>query len=531
MRFLFCGGGATDESGAIPPSRRALDAPPMKSSDIVTGPKVRQAARSSTSRDALWVSGARLVSQICGIGALLIAARILSPAQVGVFAMISAMVLLQSKVAEAGWSEYLIAAPRGKELPGTLLYCALASGVAFTLLGLCGLAIWFVWLEPEGATFLTLLLLMATIAPGTFIICQSGVLVRARRLRDIACYQAVSELCGLLVTAGGLLLGWDIVALAAGRCCVVLVALVMATRFARWLPRWEFRLSVAREASGYSARLLMSRLIQFAQSYGAEFLIVFFIGVTEVGLYRIASRMVGAVTELVSEPVRMLAWSYFSRQQGDAGGREGLSRLTGLMLAATAFAALPVFLGLAVVAQKLVHVLLGELWIAAAPVLVLLAAARGIAVVQMLNEPVLSIIGRVALLPRLNMLFTAVSLTCLAIAGLIRPELLDIAVSQVVAAVLTTATSLHVLQRGTGFCWPSLLRRILPAGLGACLMAAAVGVFFQTTGGFHLLPVMELLVAVVLGGLVYGVIAWTSGHALMAELSDVTEATAAPRVS
>lgn len=503
----------------------------MRSSDTVTEPKVGQAAgRSSSSRDALWVSGARLVSQLCGIGALLIAARILSPAQVGVFAMISAIVLLQSKVAEAGWSEYLIAAPRGRELPATMLYCALASGVVFTLIGLCGLAVWLVWLEPEGATFLTLLLLMATIVPGTFIICQSGVLVRARRLRDLACYQAVSELCGLLVTGGGLLLGWDIVALAAGRCCVVLVALIMSTSFARWLPRFEFRLSVAREASAYSARLLMSRLIQFAQSYGAEFLIVFFIGVTEVGLYQIASRMVGAVTELISEPVRMLAWSYFSRQQGDAGGFEELGRLTGLMLAATAFAALPVFLGLAVVSQRLVHVLLGEQWIAAAPVLVLLAAARGIAVVQMLNEPVLSVIGRVALLPRLNMLFTAASLACLGIAGWIRPELLDIAIAQVAAAMLTTAASLHALQRGTGFRWRPLLRRILPAGLGACLMVATVGVLLHTTGGFRLLPVMELLVGVVVGGLVYGVIAWPSGRALMAELSQVTEPTAAPRV-
>jgi O-antigen/teichoic acid export membrane protein len=501
----------------------------MSSSGTVTGRMGRAAGRASTSRDALWVSGARLISQICGIGALLIAARILSPEQVGVFAMISAVVLLQSKVAEAGWSEYLIALPRGKELPGTLLYCALASGVAFTLIGLCGLAVWLVWLEPEGASFLTLLLLMATIVPGTFIICQSGVLVRARRLRDLACYQAVSELCGLLVTAGGLLLGWDIVALAAGRCCVVFVALVMSTSFARWLPRWEFRLTVARGASAYSARLLMSRLIQFAQSYGAEFLIVFFIGVTEVGLYRIASRMVGAVTELISEPVRMLAWSYFSRQQGDAGGFEKLGRLTGLMLAATAFAALPVFLGLAVVSQRLVHVLLGEQWIAAAPVLVLLAAARGIAVVQMLNEPVLSIIGRVALLPRLNMLFTAASLACLGIAGWIRPELLDIAISQVAAAVLTTAASLHVLQRGTGFRWRPLLRRILPAVLGACLMAATVVVLFHTTGGVRLLPVMELLVGVVVGGLVYGVIAWFSGRALMAELSHVTETTTAPR--
>lgn len=503
----------------------------MSSSDTIYGPKVGQAAgRSSISRDAFWVSGARLVSQLCGIGALLIAARILSPAQVGVFAMISAIVLLQSKVAEAGWSEYLIAAQRGRELPATLLYCALASGVVFTLIGLCGLTVWLVWLEPEGPIFLTLLLLMATIVPGTFIICQSGVLVRARRLRDLACYQAVSELCGLLVTAGGLLLGWDIVALAAGRCCVVLIAVVMSTSFARWLPRFEFRLSVAREASAYSARLLLSRLVQFAQSYGAEFLIVFFIGVSEVGLYRIASRMVGAVTELISEPVRMLAWSYFSRQQGEASDFEGLGRLTGLMLAATAFAALPVFLGLAVVSQRLVHVLLGEQWLAAVPVLVLLAGARGIAVVQMLNEPVLSITGRVVLLPRLNILFTAVSLTCLGIAGWIRPELLDIAIAQLAAAVLTTAASLHVLQRGTGFGWRPLLRRILPAGLGACLMVATVVVFFHTTAGSRVLPVMELLVAVAVGGLVYGVIAWSSGRALMAELSDATEATTAQPV-
>lgn len=479
----------------------------------------------STSRDALWVSGARLVSQLCGIGTLLVAARVLSPADVGVFAMVSSTVLLQSKIAEAGWSEYLIAAPHDRELPGTVLFCALASGFAFTILGLIGLAVSFVWLAPTGSIFVTLLLLMATIVPGTFIICQSGVLVRGRRLRELACYQAASEFTGLLVTTGGLLLGWGIVALAAGRCCVVIVALLMSTGFARWLPRFEFQLTTAREALAYSTRLLASRLMQFAQSYGAEFLIVFFIGATEVGLYRMASRIVGAVTELISEPVRMLAWSYFSRQQSAAGGgAEGLSRLTSLIMAATAFAALPVFMGLAVVSEQLVSVLLGVQWLAAAPVLILLAAARGIAVIQMLNEPVLSIIGRVSLLPRLNMLFTATSLACLAIAGWVRPDLVNIAIAQVVAAALTTSISLYFLQRGTGFRWPSLLRRVLPAGLGACVMVGAVGLALHMTGGSLHLPLVDLLMGVVVGLLAYVVIAWSSGRALMAELNHVTGA-------
>jgi len=478
----------------------------------------------STSRDALWVSGARLVSQLCGIGTLLVAARVLSPAEVGVFAMVSSTVLLQSKIAEAGWSEYLIAAPHDRELPGTVLYCALASGLAFTILGFIGLAVSLVWLAPTASIFFTLLLLMATIVPGTFIICQSGVLVRRRRLRELAFYQAASEFSGLLVTTGGLLLGWGIVALAAGRCCVVLVALLMSTGFARWLPHFEFQLTTAREALAYSTRLLASRLMQFAQSYGAEFLIVFFIGATEVGIYRMASRIVGAVTELISEPVRMLAWSYFSRQSATGGGAEGLSRLMGLIMAATAFAALPVFMGLAVISEQLVSVLLGVQWLAAAPVLILLAAARGIAVIQMLNEPVLSIIGRVALLPRLNMLFTATSLACLAIAGWIRPDLVNIAVAQVVAAALTTSVSLYFLQRGTGFRWPSLLLRILPAGLGACVMVGAVGLALHMAGGSLHLPLVDLFMGVAVGGLAYVVIAWSSGRALMAELNHVTGA-------
>ncbi|MBB3660413.1 O-antigen/teichoic acid export membrane protein [Rhizobium sp. BK650] len=477
--------------------------------------------RASTSRDALWVSGARLVSQLCGIGTLLIAARVLSPAEVGVFAMVSSIVLLQSKIAEAGWSEYLIAAPHDKDLPGTVLYCALASGLAFTILGLIGLTVSLVWLAPSGSIFSTLLLLMATIVPGTFIICQSGILVRRRRLRELAFYQAASEFSGLLVTATGLLLGWGIVALAAGRCCVVLVALLMSTCFARWLPRFEFHLTTAREALAYSTRLLASRLMQFAQSYGAEFLIVFFIGATEVGLYRMASRIVGAVTELVSEPVRMLAWSYFSRQQG---ATEGLSRLTCLVMAATAFAALPVFMGLAVISVQLVSVLLGAQWLAAAPVLILLATARGIAVIQMLNEPVLSIIGRVALLPRLNLLFTATSLACLAIAGWIHPDLVNIALAQVLAAAITTSVSLYFLQRGTGFRWPSLLRRVLPAGLGACIMVGAVGFALHMAGGSLRLPFVDLLMGVVVGGFAYLIIAWSSGRALMAELNHVTGA-------
>jgi PST family polysaccharide transporter len=133
-----------------------------------------------------------------------------------------------------------------------------------------------------------------------------------------------------------------------------------------WRPGFDFSLTDLKDLSSFSIHVTSSAFLDFFNRRSDDFLIGCFLGPVVLGYYSLAYRLLLTFTRLINSPFNMVAFSAFSRLQGD--GPE-LRRFFDHLTRLTATIAFPVFLGLAAIAPEFLAAAFGQRWLIAAPVL------------------------------------------------------------------------------------------------------------------------------------------------------------------
>jgi O-antigen/teichoic acid export membrane protein len=409
-----------------------------------------------------WIVAARLVSQSAQFLTMLVAARVMGPAEFGGFALLSAGAIGLTRFSEAGWREYVMTVddPAAAAQANVL---ALICGIVSFIIGLVASLV--LLMLDEDASIAGMVILMALwVLLATLTATQSGILVKRNQLRALALTQIVGEIAGFLAAVLTFRLYGGIFGLVASKLGMQITVLALSLSVTRWFPRARVRRETAREAYVFSRRILATRLIGFAQDNVSIFVIGALIGPAGAGLFRAAGRLGGALFEVVSEPVRLLAWSTLRPEKPGPAA----DRLLRLML----IVATPLFVGLAVTADDVVYLLLGPNWAACAPLLVLFALAGWLNTLNIVTEPLLVMSGRIDLVPRLSLAVTVLHLAFLL--ALAPFGILWIAVGQAVAALCTLPLILRIQQRSGGISLRKLVHHSSPALVGAVLLILAV---------------------------------------------------------
>ncbi|MCA0921699.1 oligosaccharide flippase family protein [Pseudooceanicola nanhaiensis] len=391
----------------------------------------------------------RVISQACQLAIFIIAARLLSPAEFGAFALVSAIAIILLRVAEVGWAPYIMSWSGDSRVPRQVLALAILAGLVVGAAGVAiGYALPLAGLAVETGHLFSLFsfwVFLATISSA-----QKGVMIWESKLKASAICEITGELAGLVVAVTALLQGAGLFSLAFGRLAYQSTHLALSFVFTRMAPSLGMPKAERRDLWAFSARMFTSRLIINVRLYVATFIIGGFLGPAAVGYYRAAERLVGAVGEIVSVPTQVLAWNLF-RQARDAhdGTTAGFQSAANIFFKILAAIALPVFMWVAVMAGDIVHGLLGEEWLPALHVVAILSAARAIALVGVVTEPVLTIAGEVGRLPwltaRLMIVTVALTLGAATTGGL-----LAVAWAQVAIAAITLVITLPMLRRYAG---------------------------------------------------------------------------------
>jgi lipopolysaccharide exporter len=169
-------------------------------------------------------------------------------------------------------------------------------------------------------------------------------------------------------------------------------ALILGTLFSRFfgvalsyaLQPFRPRLSLAarRDLMSFSGWIMANGLLYFLTTRLSHLVIGRLSGAGGLGLFTVASEIANVPsTELVA-PINRAVFPAFARM---AEGPGGLKRGLLSALAVMTLIALPACVGLAAVADPLVHVMLGDKWTGAAPVVALLAFAGIVPVLTSTN--------------------------------------------------------------------------------------------------------------------------------------------------
>ncbi len=415
----------------------------------------------------IWMVGARLFDRSIGIVSTLILARLLVPGDFGLVAMATAIGAILDLLGAFSFDLALI---QNKSAERRHYDTVWTFNVMFGLF--CGLCL--IALAHPAAGFYSeprLENVMYVLSLSYFINAFTNVgLVAFRKdlnfdkefhfifWRRLVTFIITITAAFLLRSYWALLLGMTV-----GR----LVSLVMSYRMNDYRPR--FSLAASRELLGFSKWLLLNNILFFMLHRGCTFIIGRLFGASALGIYAISYEISSLPsTELVA-PINRVMFPGFSKMRDVAQISQAFLKLFGLIT----LTILPIGIGIAAVASPLVQTMLGDKWVAAIPVIQLLALHGAIGATQGNNGVVWLALGHPRITTGVAALFLVVLFPSLYF-FMTAYGVIGVGLAYILAHIVTVPYSTAVSKRLLGFSWSSFFSTLWRPVLGVVLMYAVV---------------------------------------------------------
>jgi O-antigen/teichoic acid export membrane protein len=346
--------------------------------------------RSRVVRGVAWKVGSQTFRQVSRMAVAIILARLLTPHDFGLAAMVIVFSGLVLVFSDLGLGAALVQRTMISEADrSTVFWTSAAVGVGFTVLGVG--ASWWVadfYGEPEVQP------LFAALSLGFFVTALGT--TQATLLKRDMDFRAL-ELRQMGATVAGAVVGITLAALAYGpwaiigqQLAVAVASTVLLWSVSPWRPRFTYSRGSLRSLGGFGASVFGTRLLFYAQRNADNILIGRFLGPTALGAYALAYNVMLAPVSRVLQPVAEVLFPAMSRMEGD---RERIARAWFQVTRLVGAITIPTMLGLIIVAPEFVHVVLGKQWSEAVPVIQILAWVGLIQSLQM-NTVILQALGR-----------------------------------------------------------------------------------------------------------------------------------------
>jgi PST family polysaccharide transporter len=250
-----------------------------------------------------------------------------------------------------------------------------------------------------------------------------------------------------------------------------LIGSALIWRLSPWRPQLSFKMQFVRDLWGFSRANVFARLGVYANQQADALLIGLYLGPTAVGIYRLASRVVGMVLQVGARSLQVVSLPALARSQHDPVAlRQAASSLLRFSFATT----LPVFALLAAFSAPAMA-LLGPQWSAGAVLLAVLCVSGFSLSFAQFNVPILQAASLSGLGARIIWIHTLLAVAVFiavanALVGAPEPDRLV-----ALAAARVSIEAVCALTAAALFAWPRVgLRSLDVLRLALPALAAAV---------------------------------------------------------
>jgi len=427
----------------------------------------------------LAAQAARIVLQLLSV---VILARILSPHDYGLLAIVLVVVGLGEIFRDFGLTSASIQAPElSAGQRDNLFWINAGMGVVLTaVMFSLSWAIGAVTGEPELvgiSQWLSLSFLLNGLATQ-----HRANLMRDLKLRPLAVIDVASSAIALAVAIAVAIAGagyWALVVQQLVTSIVVLAGVVIA---GRWVPRLYSRSHPVAQMVNFGWTLVATNLIGYASRQIDTVLISFRFGTVPLGLYNRAFQLIMTPLAQVRSPLQSVALPVLSRVQQDQPRFENY--VTAAQLALGFLFGIPVAI-VAGLAEPVVDIMLGSRWAEAAPMLRMFAIAGILTTVSFVGYWVYLARGLGAELLRYTIVTALLKVVCIVIGSFF--GILGVAVAFAVHPALAWPISLSWLSRITPMPRRQLYQgagRIIAVSLAAGLAAWGAGLIVAGTSSW-----------------------------------------------
>ncbi len=330
----------------------------------------RQAARG-----AFVTTGGQLVRLLVQTAGIVVLARLLTPEDYGLVAMVGVVVVLGEIFREFGLGAAAIQSPtltRGQQ--DNLFWANTALGVLLFLLAQAAAVPISGFFDQPEIVEITRVLAFVFILNGAATQYRAH-LTRHMRFFALTASELAAQFIGLGAGVAAALSGWGYWSLVAMQLSQALATWVFFIIASRWLPRWIDRSAEMSAFWRFGVQLLGSQLLSYGASNADTVVIGYRAGPVELGLYDRAYRLVMVPLAQMRAPTTTVALPLFSRLAGDRA-RYDRALLAGQL--GIGYVMVPLVALLAGAHEPVVEVFLGDQWTEVAPILALLAIAGGL---------------------------------------------------------------------------------------------------------------------------------------------------------
>lgn len=456
--------------------------------------------RSEAFKGGRWGAAESITAQVLTLATTAVLARILTPEDFGLVAIATVVVGLLSLVTEAGFTPTIIRRIQiDREVSSTTFWAALSLGFTASVLAVLlsnPLAVAF----GDGTAAPLISVAAWTLVLGMAASVPKGLLLRDYRYGAVSLIAvaglAVYGLTAVLLAAMFDIGAWAIVV---GKVTAAVVDTASSLAAARWRPSLVFRRSVLRQDLAFNIGFLGNRLV----GYGSKNLDYWAVGRTlgsgTLGSYYVAYIAPNLVRQRMTWIAQRALLPVFSRMIDDP------ARLVRAYLAVyqfTALVALPMLLGLALVADGAVLLVFGPSWTEAARPMAILAAAASVEALHPVNATLFVSQGR----PSLNLIVNVVRVLTLGIGLALASEagtLVAFALAVLASTLAAVFTSQLIVFRRVPLDVTAVAKALLPAIVPVAAMCAAVWGFRSLAFIEDLDLRLQAILSVPVGGTIY----------------------------
>jgi PST family polysaccharide transporter len=480
------------------------------------GPLGHRAARGALV--TVLAQAARIVIQVASVVVL---ARLLSPNDYGLIAMVLALIGIGEIVRDFGLSSAAVQAPTLSAGQRSTLYWANAAiGLALGIIVLLAAPLIAAFYGQPELTAIARALAPVFLLNGLATQYRAS-LVRSLRFAALASADIASAALGLAAAVVAALLGagyWALVGQQLAQAACLLLLLGVA---ARWLPGRPHRLSTIRSFLGFGAHLAGSQLVGYVANNIDSIVIGLRFGAAPLGIYSRAFQLLMTPLNQVRSPLTSVALPILSRLADDPARAARYVALGQRCLGYSIVAALAVVIA---APEPLTAVLLGPNWSEAAPILRLLAVAGVFQTLAFVGYWVYLSRALTRALLQYSIASAGIRIACILLGA--QWGVLGVAAGYALAPLLSWPLSLWWLSRRSGMPVAPLY-----AGAGRIIACAALAAVLGGAAALAAAPlgaIVQLAIATVAAALAYLALALVP--AIRRDLTDVASVVRAMRL-
>lgn len=461
----------------------------------------------------LWVYFSTYGSKILVFISTIILARLLSQDDFGVAAYALLVLRFIDFLQGLGMRHALIYYHENEERTNTAFWIGILVGLFLLLIGIfigAPIAGWF-FKDPRAAEVTRVLAFSVPIS--SFSLVHEAKLKKELKFRRQFMPEFSKAIGKGLLSIILALLGWGAWSLIYGQLVGTLFGVIVFWWVIPWRPVLKFTTEHVRPLLSYGSQIIYNQTFSTFLENVDYLLIGRYMDAATLGVYTLAFRIPELIIKQFSSIIGDVTFPVYAKIRDDLRALQ-----TGFLLTFqyVNIITVPIGVGLAMTSKLIVMIFYGEKWVDAIPVMVaisLFAMARA----MVFNAgDVYKAMGKPEILSKIKFFQTLVTVPLLVWATAVLRSVIVVAWSQFAVVLIFGIVKIIIVSKILKLSLRAIFERLLPTLVGAGLMVAVILLINVFIGDLFL--ILQLVIVVVSGGLVYIAVLWWLQRTMVMEL-------------